>query len=209
MKILATADTHGLHECLTLPEADVLIIAGDICPWGSMEDVLSFGQWLRRLPHAHKIVIAGNHDEPFERNPVEAVQALAGNDTSIHYLQDSATTIDGIIFYGSPWTPTFMDWYFMADRGEEIMEKWRLIPEGVDVLITHGPPAGIGDNVRGVPQGCADLLGKVQVIHPQYHIYGHIHEGYGMTQRDHITFINASLCDERYRPVNAPIKFEL
>jgi 3',5'-cyclic AMP phosphodiesterase CpdA len=76
MKIVATADTHGLHERLVISDVDVLNIAGDICPWGSMEDVLSFGQWLRKLPHAPKVVIAGNHDKPFERYPVEAVQAM-------------------------------------------------------------------------------------------------------------------------------------
>ena len=209
MKIICTADTHGLHERLKLPSADVLIVAGDICPMGRMEDVRAFGQWLGNLPHSHKVVIAGNHDKPFQVNPTEAISALIGNDPTIHYLQDSAITIDGIKFYGSPWTPTFMNWYFMADKGEEIQQMWNKIPTDTDVLITHGPPAGILDNVKGTPEGCIDLLKRVSEVNPKYHIFGHIHEGYGMRQREEVTYVNASLCDARYRPINAPIEIEL
>lgn len=209
MKIIATADTHGLHDHVELPAADVLIVAGDICPMGEMQDVYVFGQWLRRLPHTHKIVIAGNHDRPFQENQMEAINALIGNDPTIHYLQDSAITVDGIKFYGSPWTPTFYNWHFMANRGEELQEKWSKIPEDVDVLITHGPPAGILDIVSGVPQGCADLLDQIKVIRPKFNIFGHIHEGYGERLISGVTFINASLCDVRYRPVNPPVEIEL
>lgn len=209
MEIVATADTHGLHSRLKLPTADVLIVAGDICPSGNMADVQDFGEWLRQQPFSYKIVIAGNHDKPFEVNQVEAVKSLVADDPTVHYLQDSEKTIKGIKFYGSPWTPTFYNWHFMANRGGEIREKWAMIPSDVDVLITHGPPAGILDNVNGIPQGCADLLEQIEVIRPKYNIFGHIHEGYGMRQIDEITFINASLCDARYRPVNMPVEVGL
>ena len=176
---------------------------------GRMEDVQAFGQWLGRFPHPHKVVIAGNHDKPFQVNQTEAISALIGNDPTIHYLQDSAITIDGIKFYGSPWTPTFMNWYFMADKGEEIQQMWSKIPTDADVFITHGPPAGILDNVKGTPEGCIDLLKRVSEVNPKCHIFGHIHEGYGMRQREEVTYVNASLCDARYRAINAPIEIEL
>ncbi|MCK4490026.1 MAG: hypothetical protein KAU23_07180 [Anaerolineales bacterium] len=51
--------------------------------------------------------------------------------------------IDGTKFYGSPWQPWFYDWAFNLQRGPEIRSKWELIPEGIDILITHGPPYGI------------------------------------------------------------------
>jgi hypothetical protein len=33
------------------------------------------------------------------------------------YLQDQACTIEGIRFYGSPWTPEFNEWTFNLPRG--------------------------------------------------------------------------------------------
>lgn len=97
----------------------------------------------------------------------------------------------------------------MADRGEVIREKWAKMPDSTDVLVTHGPPATILDGVRGIPQGCADLLEKVLHINPKYHVFGHIHEGYGGAKLNDTTFINASVCDGRYRPINKPVVFEL
>lgn len=38
--------------------------------------------------------------------------------------------------------PWFYGWGFNLPRGQALLEKWNLIPEGVDVLITHGPPLG-------------------------------------------------------------------
>ena len=82
----------------------------------------------------------------------------------------------------------------MADRGAPIRNKWSMIPENTDVLITHGPPSTILDQVRGVPRGCYDLLEIVLHIRPKYHLFGHIHEDYGMSRRNNITFFNFALC---------------
>ncbi|KAB0392954.1 hypothetical protein E2I00_002894, partial [Balaenoptera physalus] len=40
--------------------------------------------------------------------------------------------------------PWFYGWGFNLPRGQALLEKWNLIPEGVDVLVTHGPPLGYG-----------------------------------------------------------------
>ena len=86
---------------------------------------------------------------------------------------------------------------------------WDLIPEGIDILITHGPPFGIGDlTSRGENVGCQDLLEIVEKITPTVHIYGHIHEGYGITSNRATTFINANSCDQLYQPVNLPLVYE-
>ncbi len=209
MRIIAIADTHGLHNQIKIPAGDVLLVAGDICSYGSLEEIEDFRTWLLDQPCKHKIVIAGNHDELFQSNNDSAVQVLTRADPNIIYLEDSSVIIEGVTFYGSLWTPTFMNWYFMADRGSTIREKWAMIPEDTDVLITHGPPAAILDNVRGIPQGCVDLLERIQQINPKYNVFGHIHEGYGSTRRENAVFINASVCDGRYRPINRPVVFEL
>lgn len=39
-------------------------------------------------------------------------------------------------------TPWFNGWGFNLPRGQSLLDKWNLIPEGIDILMTHGPPLG-------------------------------------------------------------------
>jgi Icc-related predicted phosphoesterase len=210
MKLVCISDTHSLHDRIpAIPDGDVLIHAGDCLGQGTVDNVEAFNHWLGGLPHRHKIVIAGNHDWAFQETPALARAAL----TNAIYLEDSAVEIEGVRFWGSPWTPTFLDWAFMLDRGEPLAEKWRRIPENTDVLITHGPPMGIGDEVRfgGTAQnvGCADLLRRLSALSLKAHVFGHIHEGYGVYELGGVRLVNASSCTERYQPSNSPIVVEL
>ena len=206
LRIVAISDTHNLHGRLAIPPGDVLVHSGDFTSHGELSDVAEFNDFLGRQPHRYKIVVAGNHDFCFERNPEEARALL----TNGHYLQDEAVTIEGVTFYGSPWQPWFYDWAFNLQRGPELAEKWAMIPQGTNVLVTHGPPLGHGDRiVRGEEVGCADLLDAVERVRPRLHIFGHIHEGAGLTRNEHTTFLNASSCDHRYRAINPPMVFDL
>jgi Icc-related predicted phosphoesterase len=205
IRIVATSDTHAKHRALDVPAGEILVHAGDLTSMGSLEDVVEFNDWLGSLPHPHKIVIAGNHDFCFERDR-EASEPLL---TNCIYLHDSAATVLGIRFWGSPWQPWFFNWAFNLERGDEIRRKWDLIPDNTDVLITHGPPFGHGDRTRsGELVGCQDLLEVVERIRPRLHVYGHIHEGYGLSSNDYTTMVNASSCDSSYDPVNPPVVFE-
>jgi Icc-related predicted phosphoesterase len=210
MKLVCISDTHSLHRQIPdIPDGDVLIHAGDCLGSGTIEDVAELNSWLRRLPHRHKIVIAGNHDWVFQEAPDQARDRLS----NATYLEDSGVEIDGVRFWGSPWTPTFMDWAFMQDRGAPINRYWQRIPDHTDVLITHSPPHGIADQVDTGLEfdnvGCRDLQARVQQLTLQAHIFGHIHEGYGQYLRENTRFINASTCNVRYQPVNPPIIVEL
>ncbi len=112
--------------------------------------------------------------------------------------------------WGSPWQPRFGDWAFGLDRGPAIRERWDLIPDGLDVLITHGPPAHIGDRLlSGEHVGCEDLRQVVRQRRPRLHVFGHIHEGYGVVREGGITYVNASVCDAAYRAVNRPVVISL
>jgi len=174
---------------------------------GRPEEIEKFGAYLQALPHKHKVVIAGNHDWLFQTKP-KVARKLIGD---VDYLQDSAVVIDGVKFYGAPWQPEFCNWAFNVPRGPAIRAKWDLIPSDVDVLITHGPPFGHLDTVRPRPLslGCEMLRKVVDEKRPRFHIFGHIHDGYGMKTVDNTTFINAAVCNERYQPVNAPIVFDI
>jgi calcineurin-like phosphoesterase family protein len=205
LRIVVISDTHGLHAGLAVPDGDILIHAGDLTANGDEDDVIAVNDFLRTLPHPDKIVIAGNHDFCFERDPKHCARLL----TNAVYLQDSAVTVRGLKFYGSPWQPWFCDWAFNLRRGQPLREKWDLIPVDTDVLITHGPPQGIHDFTSdGEHAGCVDLLAAVMRIQPRLHVFGHVHEGWGQSQGQHTAFINASICNLEYRPINPPISYE-
>lgn len=115
-------------------------------------------------------------------------------------------TIEGINIYGSPWQPWYHDWAFNLERGEEIKKKWDLIPQGVDVLITHGPPHKILDKtIEGVDAGCEMLVEAIKRVKPKIHVFGHIHEARGQVLQDGVHYINACSCDLTYRAKFSPI----
>jgi predicted phosphodiesterase len=206
LRIVIVSDTHGYHDVVKVPDGDVLIHAGDGCSRGTPEQIDAWMSALRRLPHAHKLVIAGNHDRLFETDPEVARPLTHG----LTYLQDSDVVIEGLRFWGAPWQPWFLSWAFNLQRGPEIAEKWSLIPEDTDVLITHGPPAGILDETfDGRPVGCEDLLRTIERIQPRLHAFGHIHEGYGALARGSTLFVNASACTLRYKPKQPPVVVDL
>ncbi len=209
MRFVCASDTHGMHEQMQVPAGDVFIHAGDFTDLGEGDDIVLFNEFLGTLPHKHKIVIAGNHEGTFEWHPKESRRLL----TNCIYLEDSEVSINGIRIYGSPWTPSFHEMAFCLPKGRFIREKWDLIPAGIDVLVTHGPPAGHGDrklgNLLDEGQGCFDLLAAVQRIRPKYHVFGHIHRGYGLTWGEHTTYINAAIFDEEYQPTHPPMLFDL
>ncbi len=85
-----------------------------------------------------------------------------------------------------------------------------MIPQDIDILITNGPPFGMLDQIEnGDHVGCNALLNKVETVQPKYHIFGHIHEGYGIINAKMTTFINASLLTEKYVYKNKPIEIDL
>jgi predicted phosphohydrolase len=201
-RLVCISDTHGRCEGIAVPEGDVLIHAGDLTSMGKPDEIEREARWLRGLPHRHKVVIAGNHDFGFEDRPRASRALMEG----LTYLEDEEATVAGLRVWGSPWQPRFYDWAFNLDRGAPIRAKWDLIPAGIDVLVTHGPPARQGDRTtRGEEVGCADLLDAVRRVRPKVHVFGHIHEGYGLTRADGTTFVNASTCDRSYRPAHPPV----
>lgn len=233
LRFVCISDTHAAIEKNPLdfvPDGDVLLHAGDITKVGQPNEIKKFNEYLGKLPHKHKIVIAGNHDLTFDRSmdqqlsrwhvKLEKVKAFLSEHnveevkdllTNCVYLEDAMVTLYGVNIYGSPWQPEFGDWGFNLPRGKPLLEKWDLIPEETDVLITHGPPVGHGDACfDGNRAGCVELLNTIQKrVKPKYHIFGHIHEGYGVTSDGFTTYINASTCTLRYIPSNPPIVFDL
>lgn len=207
MKIVFLSDTHNRLGNIRVPDGDMLIHCGDFCGSGTLEEVARFNEQMNELSHQYKIVVAGNHDWPFETNNDLARSLLTG----MIYLQDELVEIEGLRIYGSPWQPQFRDWAFnLPRRSDQLKSKWDRIPENIDILITHGPPHGILDCAPFFRRvGCELLRERVMKLKPRIHCFGHIHLSYGMEKHEGTIFINAANLDELYRPVNKPIVIEL
>lgn len=206
MKFCIISDTHDQHENIELEPADVLIHCGDLTFQGTVQSISLVNNWFGRMKEKYgykKIIITpGNHDWLFEKQPSLA-RTLMSNAT---VLINEGCIFEGVSFWGSPITPRFFNWAFNRDRGADINRYWQMIPEGTDVIITHGPPHGFGDRTRRERVGCEYLIQRVEEIKPSLHCFGHIHGDYGRFKHYTlpITFINASICSEGYSPVNKP-----
>jgi Icc-related predicted phosphoesterase len=225
MRIVAVSDTHGMLNQANFPGGDVLVLAGDILPNYSRDPIKDAFQqekalreldgFVKTLPFKHTIFVAGNHDWLAERNR-SALKTIK----NMIYLEDAEVVLDGFKFYGSPWQPEFCNWAFNLPRkGVKLRRLWDNIPEDVDVLITHSPPYGILDKIDPVggawasrdiePLGCELLKERLDHLNPKLHVFGHIHGSYGQTRVGDTIFMNASLCNEGYQPINPPQMVEI
>lgn len=211
MKIVAISDTHDQHEKVTIPECDVLVVAGDFTCHREpqVKNYTAFNEWLGRQPAKNKIVVAGNHDTLFEQNPHLARSIL----TNAIYLEDSGVEIGGIKFWGSPWILPVDDWSFEVGDDEDFEGILEAVPKDTDILITHMAPYKILDalaiNKRHV--GSLNLLKRVIELSDnlKYHLFGHIHEGYGSQELFDVKFLNVAQCDEYNNLVNNPKEFHI
>jgi len=206
MKLDFFSDTHKKHHKLTFNGGEILFFCGDLSSRGSLNDIKKFAEFVSKLPYLYKVIIAGNHDFCFE-NELKSDAEKLFLDNGLIYLNDQSISLLGLNIHGSPITPWFHDWAFNRQRGDAIKQHWELIPEQTDILITHGPPFGILDRCyHGEQVGCVDLLNRVLHVKPKIHAFGHIHEQYGVIEREGIKFINACNLNESYQVVNPVVE---
>lgn len=209
MKIVAISDTHNKQDKIVIPPCDLLIHCGDFSLHGSLVELNTFNEWLKLQPAKNIVVVPGNHDFICEELPVLCRQTL----TTGKFLIDEFIEIEGLKIYGSPWVPQYGRWAFMDSR-KELEKKWELIPTGLDILITHGPPRQVLDKTtRGEFAGCTALRDRLKIVKPKVHMFGHIHESYGEytdlnpALKD-IRFLNVATCDAEYIPNHKPVEIE-
>ena len=169
------------------------------------------------------------HKEGHKFDPATAQKAIRKHATYLndesHVLEysldddDATANSRSIHVWGSPYSPNFFNWGFMKERGPPIRDVWDKIPskcdaQPVDLLVTHGPPLGRGDlavlksgkNGAKTRAGCYDLLQAIQDrIRPKINVFGHIHEGHGVTYDGTTLYVNASSMNRTYEAVHLPI----
>ena len=247
MIIDCISDLHGFKP--KLEGGDLLLLAGDYTARNSLKEWAEFFAWLKEQNYRKKILIAGNHDglleSAFPHSHKEAeelseIQELLTEIAEIEfpefeYLCDSGTEFEGLKIWGSPWTKTFegMNKHCMSftkRTEDELADQYEKIPHDVDILITHSPAYGILDQVkikfynampdREIHVGSKYLKNWLKYCgRPRIHLFGHIHESYGIKQvfaiydyerkKSMVQSINASIMTEYYKPENKPIRIEL
>lgn len=219
MIIDCISDLHGHYP--KLEGGDLLIIAGDLTARDTEKEYLEFIDWIVKQQYRRKVVIPGNHDTFLEKDHKEEGYFFHTNRHDEYfdfdYLIDSGEEFEGLKIFGSPWTKRFKGMNpncmaFTCETEEELFDKWKFIPHDVDILITHSPPWTILDKTKEETQvGSTGLMGLLTyAFRPKLWVFGHIHESYGQeTFRDSTICVNASQVNERYEPVNKPVRIDL
>jgi Icc-related predicted phosphoesterase len=234
MIIDCISDLHGHYP--KLEGGDLLIVAGDLTARDTALDHMQFQVWLHDQKYKKKVIIAGNHDNRLQQIPFEGIQRQY-REMGEDYLCDSGTEFHGtksngevctMKLWGTPWTAQFpginpkccaFTENYGCDTDYWLEEHWNFIPDDIDILITHCPPYDILDETfDGKKVGSKTLLAKSLKVAPKLHVFGHIHEeggkqfifkrlGHG--DENNTIYVNASHVNERYKPVNKPVRILL
>ena len=172
-----------------MPDGDLLIHAGDFTNYGKKEHIIDFNSWLGELPHKHKVVVNGNH----ENNAMwkSETRNLLSNATFLNQESYSLQRSDGtlVTIFG-----TEFSWPLLHGSHPNYSQ----IPEDTNILICHGPAKGQVDGGHGCPsllRRCEDLRrnGRLKFV-----VSGHIHGAHGQCVGSGtvkgVKFVNASIC---------------
>jgi Icc-related predicted phosphoesterase len=213
MLVCCVSDLHGsLPE---IPDCDLLLIGGDLCGPSDPNTqynwlASTFKWWVEKIVSRGITVVGveGNHGILAGRYPQYFKEV---SDTiPWTYLEDSYTRFNEKIIYGTPSSLPFgTGWSFNVPE-KDLEEKFSYIPPWTDIIISHGPPYGFGDDTfDGQHVGSKSLLKAIERIQPKLVCTGHLHFGYGVYNVDDTIVVNAAHMDDNYRPVNKPILVEI
>ena len=174
MKILTVSD----EECLALwdfyvpgrlKDYDLILSCGDL-----NASYLSFLVTMARCP---VLYVHGNHDGSYRTRPPEGCDCI--DDAIVEYNGLRILGLGGCLRYH----PGEHQYTEKEMRARIRRLKWQLRRlGGVDIVVTHAPPEGLGDGDDPAHWGFAALKELLDQYHPQYLIHGHVHTRYGASQ---------------------------
>ena len=213
-RIVMISDTHCGHREMWVPDGDMLIHAGDfLAEWDHSEAQLSdFASWLASLPHAAKIVCAGNHDRlldpSLDRDWRRHRATLSAVATYLDPSEPCATVL-GLRVAASPVSRSRSA---SKNRAFQHIDAPTAAALGgvCDVLVTHAPPKGMLDGGAGLDEVRALAL----ALQPRLHCFGHVHHTPGAVQAgdpygDGTVYCNAASCDWWWCAVRRPVVCDL
>ena len=192
MKILVVSDEEcpALWDYYTpgkLADYDLILSCGDL-----KADYLSFLVTMARCP---VLYVHGNHDAGYQQHPPEGCDCIDGHIVSYNGLR--ILGLGGCRKY-HPGDQQYTESQMRRRIRRLRYRLWR--SKGVDIVVTHSPPAGVGDAEDPAHRGFEALLELLDKYSPRYLLHGHVHLRYGQNQQRERTYgqtrvINTS---ERY-----------
>ena len=189
MKILLVSDEEDrfLWDYYTpgrLKGIDLILSAGDL-----KAEYLSF---LVTMANRPLLYVHGNHDGSYAQRPPEGCQCIDGKLVTVGGLR--ILGLGGSALYnGGPHQYTEKQ---MRRRIHRLRLKLALAG-GVDIVLTHAPVRGFGDEDNMTHRGFEAFLPLLDQYQPRYLVHGHIHQRYGANrprchQYGETTIVNAT-----------------
>lgn len=171
MKILALAD----EECTALWDYyipgrldgyDLILACGDLKP-----EYLSFVVTMAKCP---VLYVPGNHDERYEKKP-----PLGCDPLDCHYVVYNGVRILGL--GGCLRYRPGAHQYSESQMRRRIRKLWLQLwlYKGVDIVVTHAAPAGLGDGADPAHFGFETFRYLLDKYRPMCLVHGHVHMNYG------------------------------
>lgn len=171
MRILAVSDEEyegfwGYYVPGRLREYDLILSSGDL-----KANYLSFLVTMARCP---LLYVHGNHDEGYSKEPPEGCDCI--DDQLVVYNGVRILGLGGCRKY-HPGAHQYTEAQMRRRIRRLRWVLWRA--KGVDIVVTHAPPLGVGDAEDPAHWGFQALLELIDRYHPQYLLHGHVHLRYG------------------------------
>lgn len=219
VRIVHMSDTHNfLHRSSKfntnfLPSGDILIHSGNFSNNGTQEEYQQFNTWLSSVAgmYRYRVVVVGNRDVQQVRNNWDEVRARLSQAT--HVLCHSSADVLGLRLYGCPWYWGHKYNYSLRPGAPDSVKTFTDIPEGIDILISHGPAFGKLDacytlpgesvggpgssDVKDIHCGSAELAAAIRRVRPSVHLHGHVIDSRGFVPPlgHNPLVVNSSMCD--------------
>lgn len=177
MRILALAD----EECPALWDyyspgkldgIDLILSCGDL-----RGEYLSF---LVTMGHAALLYVHGNHDTRYKTRPPEGCDCIDGKLVVVNGVR--ILGLGGCRRY-RPGEHQYTEREMRRRIRRLRFQLWR--HKGVDIVVTHAPPEGYGDQDDYAHRGFQCLLKLVDKYQPKFLLHGHIHRSYGHAQTEY------------------------
>ena len=174
MKILLVSDEESsylwdYYQPGKLDGIDLILSCGDLSP-----DYLSFLVTMGRAP---VLYVHGNHDDKYAKRPPEGCESI----------EDRVVDFNGVRILGLGGSQRYSNGenqYTEEEMQKRIRKVRRQIKrhKGVDIVVTHAPVRGFGDDDSHVHRGFEAFQPLLQQYHPAYWAYGHVHMRYSNSQ---------------------------
>ncbi len=188
MKILLVSDQEepyfwDYYRPGHLSGFDLILSAGDL--------KANYLEFLVTMANRPLVYVRGNHDGLYERHPPEGCDCA----------EDALVTVKGLRILGlggSGWYSGGKDQYTERQMQRRIRKLRRKVKKagGVDIILTHAPARGYGDDDSPAHRGFEAFLPLIDELKPRYFVHGHVHLNYSnasrrIYQRGNTTIINA------------------